>query len=362
MLRFVLVLALGTAFATAAATWAVLRWARHALLDQPNARSSHTVPTPRGGGLGLWVGILAGSGGWLLADGGAPVLPPETALLTVGIVTLVSFLDDLQPLPFRLRLIVQVAATVLLLWAIQPFDLVLVPLLGTYWAPVSGVLLSVLWCVGLTNAYNFLDGIDGLAAVQGLVAGLTWVAIGWALGNATLIAFAAIVAAACAAFLPFNWRPARIFLGDIGSATLGMLFATIPLIAKGHAGGMAWIPLAGALAVWPFLFDAAYTFARRLLSGENVFEAHRTHLYQRLVVSGWSHPETVRLYAGLAVANGLAAVGFAVGSVTAETVAVVTMAGTGSLLLGLVTLAERRAATRLSSAFTPVHGASPSGR
>lgn len=350
-----------TAVVAALAVALVLRWARRALLDTPNARSSHSVPTPRGGGLGLWVGMLAGLATWRALGADVAPMPPAIAIAVIGIVTLVSFLDDLASLPFRLRLLVHGVATAMMLWVLGPFELARIPLLGLYWAPLSGLLLSVLWCVGLTNAYNFLDGIDGIAATQGLVAGIAWAVIGQTVGNPTLLLLGGMIAAACLAFLPFNWSPARIFLGDVGSATLGMLFATLPLLAGGGGRLPVWAPVAGVLAVWPFLFDAAFTFARRLARGENVFEAHRSHLYQRLVIAGWTHARTALLYGIAAMLCGAAAVGFAAGGAIGEAAAWVAALAVAFGLPAVTWRAERRAALRVSSDLSPISEAVPSG-
>lgn len=350
-----------TAVVSALGVAAVLRWARRALLDTPNARSSHSIPTPRGGGLGLWIGMLAGLGVWRLLGADAVPMPPVIAIAVVGIVTLISFLDDLASLSFRLRLLVHVVATAMMLWILGPYELARIPLLGLYWAPLSGLLLSVLWCVGLTNAYNFLDGIDGIAATQGLVGGIAWAVIGHTIGNPTLLLLGGMIAAACLAFLPFNWSPAKIFLGDVGSATLGMLFATLPLLAGGGGRPPVWAPVAGVLVVWPFLFDATFTFARRLAHGENVFQAHRSHLYQRLVIAGWSHARTATLYGGAAALCGAAAVGFAAGGPVGEAAAWIAAAAVALGLPALTLRAERHAALRVSSDLSSISEAVPSG-
>ncbi|MEO5799883.1 MAG: glycosyltransferase family 4 protein [Gemmatimonadales bacterium] len=332
-----------------------------ALLDTPNARSSHAVPTPRGGGLGIWLGLVAGLLVWWIFEDDAGDFPPVTAMLVVAIVTVVSFLDDLYSLPYRLRLLVQGAATVMLLWVVGPFEVVQVPLVGLYWVPLSGLLLSVFWCLALTNAYNFLDGIDGIAAIQGIVGGLAWGAIGSIINQPVITLLGLMVAAGCGAFIWFNWHPARIFMGDVGSATLGMLFATIPLVASALTHRAGWAAPAGALIVWPFLYDAGVTMLRRLARGENIFEGHRSHFYQRLVLAGWNHRRTARLYGLLALATGAGAVGLAGGSTLGGVLAWVSAIVTCVALPVLVQQAERQARAGLSSDIPTISGAITSG-
>ena len=145
------------------------------------------------------------------------------------------------------------------------------------------------------NAYNFMDGIDGLAGSQTVVAGLGWLVPGGIVG---LPIFGVLVAGSSLGFLGHNWPPTRIFMGDVGSVFLGFTLAVLAVI-----GGLAHprLPLAGLLVVWPFVFDTTFTIVRRLRRGENIFAAHRSHLYQRLVIAGYSQRAVTLLYAGLAL-------------------------------------------------------------
>ena len=183
-------------------------------------------------------------------------------------------------------------------------QIVLDSLLGTLtigW--LVGGIITFLWIVGLTNAYNFMDGIDGIAGGQAVVAGLGWATIGW-LNNVPLVfALGLFICASSLGFLGHNWPPAHIFMGDVGSAFLGYTFAILPLLHNN-----ATMPLVGLLLVWPFVFDTVFTFVRRLLKGENVFSAHRSHLYQRLVIAGYSHQRVALTYIGLAAVGGVLAI------------------------------------------------------
>jgi Fuc2NAc and GlcNAc transferase len=253
---------------------------RLGLVDRPNARSSHATVTPRGGGIGLLCGI---SGGLLAAH-----VVPDTAGWAIAAGTLllaiVGAFDDRRGAAPVIRLIVHAVAAVLVIAVVGPMTRL--PLPAPLNVPLGwlGVPLTFVWIVGTINIYNFLDGIDGFAGIQGAIAGTVIAACAWNNG-AALAGVAA--AAACAGFLVWNWQPARIFMGDSGSGALGFLFAALPLTAPADARSSA--VFVTALGLWFFLADGALTVVRRLARGERVWEAHREHSYQRLVRSGWSH-------------------------------------------------------------------------
>lgn len=283
---------------------AIRRWAaRGALLDVPNERSSHVRPTPRGGGLAI---VLVTLGGWLLLGlwYGANARVLVGYFVGAALIAGISWLDDLRGLSNRLRFGVHIVGAMLAVAALGWWQQVTLPLLGT--VPLGGVGLPVtlLWIVGLTNAYNFMDGIDGLAGSQAVVAGAGWALWGVWQGQPLVAGLGTLVAASSLGFLGHNWPPARIFMGDVGSAFLGYTFAVLPLLA---APAHSHLPLAAAILLWPFLFDSGFTFLRRWRQGENVFAAHRSHLYQRLVLAGHSHRRVTLLYIAFALGAVLAA-------------------------------------------------------
>ncbi len=336
----------GTALLTWLLVGQLIRLApRIGLLDRPNARSSHTRVTPRGGGIGFVVAITLaialwaalGDGrqmdvGWRMMDGKGqmaddggrkepavadPCAPcvsrPTTAavvaphqllaiLLSALFIAAISLRDDFKSLGAGLRFVCHFAAAGTVVWAVGAFTDVEVPFGGVVsllgWA---GLALTLLWIVGLTNVYNFMDGIDGIAGVQGVVAGLGWWLAGRVFDAPATACLGAALAGGCAGFLVHNWSPAKIFMGDVGSAFLGFLFAAVPLVAVREAPDVAgsW-PVFGGLVVWPFVGDGVLTFVRRLAKREKVWQAHRSHLYQRLTQSGWKHAPVSRLYAGWA--------------------------------------------------------------
>lgn len=233
-------------------------------------------------------GTLAGMSIMLLGSASAPIRIPGLVLVGMVPLALVSFQDDRVGVPARRRILVHLLAAVSPLAAgLTPerFGLPgwILPLPG--WIAVPLALLFVVWMI---NLYNFMDGMDGFAGGMAVIGFSTLAWLGWTdNGFAT---FCLIVAAASAGFLVHNFPPAKIFLGDTGSTTLGFLVAACSL--WGDQSGL--FPFWAALLVFsPFIVDATATLLRRLLRGEKVWEAHRSHYYQRLVLLGWGHRRTV---------------------------------------------------------------------
>ena len=259
--------------------------------DVPNERSLHSVPTPRLGGLGVMAGALPAA--IAFGDDGIRVIAASALFLVI-----VSFLDDLRSLPIAVRLPAHfVAAAAALLAIASP--------VGTNagLGVVEGgfALLAIVW---MTNLYNFMDGSDGLAggmAVAGFAA-LSFAA--WQAHVPGLALACAAVASASAAFLAFNFPPARVFLGDAGSIPLGFLAAALGMDGVMLGAWAAWLPI---LVFSPFIADATLTIVRRGLRGEAIWKAHRTHAYQRLVVAGWSRRKLVFASYALIAAAALSA-------------------------------------------------------
>ena len=248
--------------------WLTLAWLLrrgHLPMDHPNERSLHATPTPRIGGLGIMAGVLVAAV-WL---GGAGVLP---VVLAAAALAGVSVLDDARGLPVRVRLLAHGVAALGCLLALGLNGWVLLP-----------ATLAVVW---MTNLYNFMDGADGLAGGMAAIGFGALALASWGGGAPGLAAFCAAIAAAAVAFLRFNFPPARLFMGDVGSIPLGFLAA-----ALGIAGSLqgVWPWLFPLLVFSPFILDASVTLARRALSGEKIWQAHRSHYYQRAVLLGASH-------------------------------------------------------------------------
>jgi UDP-N-acetylmuramyl pentapeptide phosphotransferase/UDP-N-acetylglucosamine-1-phosphate transferase len=285
---------------------------RLGLVDRPNDRSLHSKPTPRGGGIGIVIVVLAGWPIAVVLSGGWPGLDLWwLVLLGLGIAA-VSVADDRSPLPATLRLVVHVAFAAGAVSTIGWFLLIHAPGAGIVALGAVGGALTLVWILGLTNVTNFMDGIDGIAGLQCLIAGIAWIVAGIWLGDAVVALGGVVVAGACAGFLFHNWSPAQIFMGDVGSVFLGFMLSMIPVLASLHAvveapPAAARIPLFGGLVMWPFIGDGVFTFLRRLVHRDNVLRAHRSHLYQRLVLSGWSHARVSLLYGVWAVLMSAAA-------------------------------------------------------
>lgn len=258
------------------------------LLDRPNARSLHAQPTPRSGGIALLAGV--GAALPLLAAGGRLGTVVACVLPAAVPVAVVSFLDDRGGLGVRVRLAAHLAATAAVLVLVGVPDGLTLP--GGGWTPGAPVLavLAGLACVWMLNLYNFMDGMDGFAGGMTVCGFGTLALLGLAAGDGDYAAFAALPAASALGFLIFNFPPARIFMGDTGAATLGFLAAGLILYAERSGLFPFW---AGLLAFAPFIVDATVTLLRRLAHGERIWEAHRSHYYQRLVRLGWGHRRTV---------------------------------------------------------------------
>lgn len=260
---------------------------RWALLDMPNHRSLHADATPRSGGIGILAGLFVG-----VALAGVSAVPGTGwALLALSLVAVISFGDDVYGLPPYVRFPVHALAAVLLVFpAGYGLSAIVLPDLNWY-APawlLDGVsLLFVIWMV---NLYNFMDGMDGLAGGMAFFGFGTLALLGALAGAPGYALTALVVAVAAAGFLPTNFPPARLFMGDLGSGSLGFLVALFLLWAD--RGGLfpLWL---GAMVFSPFMVDATWTVVRRSAEGKKPWQAHREHFYQRLVNLGWSHRRTV---------------------------------------------------------------------
>jgi UDP-N-acetylmuramyl pentapeptide phosphotransferase/UDP-N-acetylglucosamine-1-phosphate transferase len=208
-------------------------------------------------------------------------------------VAMVGWLDDVGTAGRTARFVVHSLAAAMAMLAFGYFDEIVVPFVGPIHFSWFGVPLTFLWITGLTNAYNFLDGLDGIAGGQAVVAGAGWVILGSMMNRPEIAILGALTASTSLGFLKYNWPPARIFMGDVGSSFFGYTFALIPLMCS-HANSA--LPFASVLLVWPCLFDCCFTVIRRAKKGENILVAHRSFLFQRLNIAGWSHLQVTLLY------------------------------------------------------------------
>ena len=288
------------------------------LLDVPNQRSLHQTPVPRGAGVLIVVITISGCALAWATQRSVPGTFEIAALAGGALVAWVSWFDDRRSQSARVRMAVHLAAAVLVLLPAAGFSATLLPGASAFSVAVAGV-VAVLWLVGLTNAYNFMDGIDGLAGGQAVIAGLAWAALGVTVNDWNLALPGVLIAGSSLGFLLHNWSPARVFMGDVGSTFLGYAFAVLCLMGTARHPNLF---LPGVLVMGLFVFDTSFTFLRRWRAGENVFGAHRSHIYQRLVIAGMSHSSVVLVYLGIATAGAIAAYGVASGSPMADRLAV----------------------------------------
>lgn len=254
----------------------ILAWLRRRqIMDHPNERSSHSLPTPRGGGLAV-ISVVILAWAYVGPPGILAVLAPAAGLAVV------SWLDDLKGLPAWGRLAAQIVAVaaVLAFWPLERG-----PFLGGLLPDFLDTLAAGLLWVWFINLYNFMDGIDGITGVETVTLG-TGAALVASVAGLNVEAFlcAATIAAAAMGFLWWNWSPARIFLGDVGSVPLGFLLGGLMLYLASRGQ-----PLAALVLPAYYLADATITLIRRALRRERVWQAHREHFYQKAVDGGRSH-------------------------------------------------------------------------
>jgi Fuc2NAc and GlcNAc transferase len=245
------------------------------LIDVPNARSSHVVPTPRGGGVAIVVSFLVAL--ILATSMGAVTWPLMWALMGAGVgIAVLGFLDDHGHIVARWRLLGHFIAAIWALYWIGglPPLTVFGVVFDLGWV---GHILAAFYLVWLLNLYNFMDGIDGIASVEAIFVCLGATLLYWLTGNGLLALLPLLLAFAVSGFLYWNFPTARIFMGDAGSGFLGITLGILSLQAAWAVPQLLWSWL---ILLGVFIVDATWTLFRRLLRGEKVYEAHRSHAYQ----------------------------------------------------------------------------------
>jgi len=273
---------------SAMTTWVMMRWVR--VMDYPNDRSAHLEPTPKSGGIAIVVTFLIGIGIVTGLSGIGAVKERYFAgfVLSTITVAVVSFYDDVRNKPFAVKLATQLLAVAVVLVSGIVIDEISLPFIGPVTLGPIGVPFSFLWILGLTNAFNFMDGVDGLVAGVATLASAFFLVITLSRDSTFVWVNCYTLGAGCLGFLVFNWPPARVFMGDVGSASLGFVFATLAIIAARYdASHTSFMVM--PLLLFTFIFDTAFTFSRRWLSGEPVTQPHRSHLYQLVNRLGFSH-------------------------------------------------------------------------
>ena len=322
---------------------------RRGVLDLPNVRSSHSQPIPRLGGIGILAALvlslaviaLMSATGWV----GKGVLTRDVSLLLLAGVgmALTGLYDDFHGMTPATKFLLQfvLAGAVVALGA--RIESVTVLDRGPFLLGMLAFPLTILWLTGFANIFNFMDGINGLAAVTAAVYGGFFSVFAFWEGRPDLAAASLVIVGGCLGFLPYNFPRARTFMGDTGSLLLGMVLALLVVQLVQHSPNPA--SLVGLLLVCAvYLWDSGYTLLRRLWRGENIFQAHRSHLYQRLAQLGLSHARITGLYLLFHLLMGCMGLAY-VGSSNAVRVGIFALAG---LVLGGFTLSvhglERQAA------------------
>lgn len=257
------------------------------VLDDPTDRSLHDVPKPRTGGIAIFISIFIT---WLII-----VITQDVEIfiyyvfMGLCLLSVISLIDDRYSIPQIWRLLVHILAAILLILSgigLSANDIQIENLIDNSMVLNVLTILVVVWCI---NLYNFMDGMDGLAGGMGVIGFgcLAW--LGWFAGNNLFMFMALIIAAANLGFLLHNFPPAKIFMGDVGSITMGYLVAFFSLWGIKAQIFTWWIPI---LIFSPFIVDATITLIKRLYNREKVWEAHKSHYYQKLVQIGWGHRKT----------------------------------------------------------------------
>jgi len=284
-------------------------------LDHPGVRSSHTRPTPKGGGVGIVAAFVLGS--VVLFFGTARARVPDVPFLgliaaSVGI-AVVSYTDDLRDWSFKVKLGAQLAAALVAILSGIRFQLVHLPWFGAVDTGWLGVPLTACWVVFATNALNFIDGLNGLASGSVAIACLFlagFAAVPSASPAAAFVEAASLIlAAGIAGFLPFNYPKARIFMGDVGSQFCGFISAVLGVLAS-RFGAQTLSVLLVPMLLFGVYFDVVFTLLRRFVAGDRLTEAHRSHLYQIACRAGMPAPLVAAVHWGMVLWGGLCCMGF----------------------------------------------------
>ncbi len=257
---------------------------RWQVIDVPGRRSSHVVPTPRGGGLPIAVGLLVTAA--LLRDGASAAFAAA-----VGLLGALGLADDLRNLSAGRRLVLQAAGSAV------AAALLMVPMHLPLVAAAGLAIAAAVWIIGFVNVFNFMDGVNGISAVHALIAGVAYACYGEWGQHPLLLGASLAVAVSALLFLPWNAGRARVFLGDVGSYTLGAALAV--LAAWAVLRGVPAEAVLGPLAL--YLADTGWTLQRRIRAGEPWLRSHRTHVYQQWCDAGWSHQEVTLLTGALTI-------------------------------------------------------------
>ena len=281
------------------------------VMDTPNARKAHANPTPKGGGVGIVVAFMLGIAVLYGTATFARLADPyfRGVILAAGAIAVVSFIDDVRDWPFTVKLLAQVLAALAAIGSGLYITVFRLPYLGAVEFGWVGIVLTLGWILFATNAMNFIDGLNGLAAGVSLVAALFLAFIAEQQGGWFVYFAGLLLAAGLAGFLPFNFPRARIFMGDVGSQFCGFVLAVLG-VAAARFGAVEMSFLLVPMLLSGVLFDVAFTLVRRALAGDRLTQAHRSHLYQVAHRAGMDARAIALVHWGFAALGGIAALGF----------------------------------------------------
>ena len=303
-----LLFAVVVALLSAAIVRVMMRWGT---LDHPGARSSHSQPTPKGGGVGIAAAFVFGMT-VLFATAGRARVPdaPFLGLIAAAAgIAAVSYADDVRSWSAGVKLAAQLAAASVAIGCGIRFRLLHLPWFGAWDTGWLGIPLTAAWILFVTNAVNFIDGLNGLASGSVAIACLILAGIGWSQGDWFVHVASLVLAAAIAGFLPYNFPNARIFMVDVGSQFCGFVLAVIGILSAGF-GAQTLSVLLVPMLLAGVLFDVAFTLCRRLLAGHHLMQAHRSHLYQIANRAGLPAWRVTLIYWGMAAWGGLCCLTF----------------------------------------------------
>jgi len=278
-------------------------------MDIPNARSAHNIPTPKSGGVSVVTTFLIGVVIIFLVADKAVIRQVYFYgfVFSAVLIAVISLYDDVTNKPLIIKLLTQFAAVGVVLVSGLVIDQIAMPFFGLVFMGWLSYPISFLWILGLTNAFNFMDGLDGLAGGVAVIVSAFFCFITFSQGSVFVYITSYTVLSGALGFLIYNWPPARVFMGDVGSSFLGFVFAVLAIIAARYDVSHTSF-LVMPLLLFNFIYDTFFTFIRRLLRGERVVDAHRTHLYQLVNRLGYSHQAVSLFHYGVCLIQGLGAV------------------------------------------------------
>jgi len=298
-----LIFAFGLFLFSSILCWKIIH--RSKIMDTPNHRSSHTKPTPTAGGLAIVATFFLGMSVLLFLAEETMITQKFSLGFTFACLLIagMSFYDDYKQKPLSLRLITQTVAILVVI----SFGIVITNTNLTVSEPSSlrfwNYLITFVWILGLTNAYNFMDGLNGMAGGNAVVTSLFFGFVSFNQGsNFTYIVCYTLIAGTLG-FLIFNFPKGKLFMGDVGSTFLGFTFASLAIISSSYDTAHSSL-LIIPLLLFHFIYDTFFTFLRRLITKENIFQAHRTHLYQLFNRMGFSHTIVTLFYCTVALSQG----------------------------------------------------------